>query len=291
MRTRLSSLFNRTRINLILDLLLTLAFAVELEFRFTGLRIHELLGLAFGLALLLHVLLHLDWIWSITRTFFRLLLHESHLNYLLNALLLLDAVVLVITGLFISRTLGLTFNVGQVVGLSWERMHILAAGLSLVLIALHVAMHWKWLATTLTAAVRGRTRRQRRAQGAPSRWGGITAGAVIFVLVVVQMGVAMRASRYMKDPFDVFQQIARLNLSTLYFRGYQGTQPLVQMASGGVRFDWGGLNNLNWREFGHVVFDWWFIAAVTAVILIIGRPVGLIIKTLRPQRGKRLKND
>jgi hypothetical protein len=142
-------LSNRTKLNFFLDLLLLIIFPIELEYHFTGLGLHELLGVAFGIALLIHFVLHLDWVWSITKDFFRLLLHETRLNYILNALLLIDASVMVISGILISRTLGLTFSSGRVAGLSWERIHILSAELSLVIIALHIAMHWKWMATNL----------------------------------------------------------------------------------------------------------------------------------------------
>jgi len=140
-----SLLSNRTKLNFYLDLVLVIVFPIALEYHFTGLRLHELIGLAFGIALLIHFLLHLDWVWSITKTFFRALLPETRLNYILNALLLIDAGVMVISGILISRTLGLTFTLGRVAGLSWERIHILSAGLSLVIIAFHIAMHWKWL--------------------------------------------------------------------------------------------------------------------------------------------------
>jgi hypothetical protein len=144
-----SLLRNRTKINFFLDILLVLLFTIEYEYHFTGLRLHELIGLAFAAAMLIHFLLHLDWVWSITKTFFRNLIHETRLNYILNAILLIDACIMVISGVLISRTLGLSFTLGRVLGLSWERIHILSAELSLVVIAFHIAMHWKWLGNSI----------------------------------------------------------------------------------------------------------------------------------------------
>jgi len=146
-------LSNRTKINFFLDVLLVVAFAIEYEYHFTGLRIHELLGLAFGIAMLIHFLLHLDWVWSITKTFFRMLLHETRLNYVLNAILLIDAIVMIISGILISRTLGVTIIIQRVAGLTWEQIHILSAQLSLVIIAFHTAMHWKWLGTNIRSYI------------------------------------------------------------------------------------------------------------------------------------------
>ena len=138
--------FNKIKLNFFLDIGLLIAFVVDMEYRFTGLRLHELIGLAFTIIFALHILLHWDWIWSVTKTLFRKLLQESRLNYLLNWLLFLDALMLVVSGLIISRTLGLNLQgVGR--NLPWQQWHILSAELSLVIIALHVGMHWKWIAT------------------------------------------------------------------------------------------------------------------------------------------------
>ncbi len=138
--------FNTNKINLWLDILLVLIFAAEMELRFTGLTNHEWLGLIFGGVLVLHFILHWKWVLSITRQFFRKLMHESRLNYVLNAALLVDAVVLVVTGFLISRTLGFSFErENPSTAFNWREWHTLSADLALLMVALHVAMHWKWI--------------------------------------------------------------------------------------------------------------------------------------------------
>ena len=134
--------FNKVKINVFLDLLLVLIFIVEMEQHFTGKPIHEVLGLIFGAAFIIHVLLHLDWVVKITRGFFKQLVHESRVNYVLNLALLIDMLVTVVSGVLISQTLGLNFNVDH----SWETIHKVASELTLIIVALHVAMHWKWIA-------------------------------------------------------------------------------------------------------------------------------------------------
>ncbi|MBX3064819.1 MAG: DUF4405 domain-containing protein [Anaerolineae bacterium] len=136
---------NINRVNLYLDIALVIAFAVEMEEHFTGLHNHELLGLAFGTALLIHIVLHWSWIVSVTKSFFAHLFHESRLNYVLNLALLIDMGVVVITGIIISRTLGL--NLGGSDNGVIQPLHLLASHLSLILIGLHVALHWKWIVT------------------------------------------------------------------------------------------------------------------------------------------------
>ena len=140
----------RTRINLFLDLALMLAFVLELEMHFTGRTIHELLGITLGAALLIHIILHWRWIMSVTRTFFRKLLHESRFNYLLNTLVLVDLGVIIVTGILISQTLGLNLGLDRSLTSSMEHLHIQASNFSLLLVGLHVAVHWKWIASNAT---------------------------------------------------------------------------------------------------------------------------------------------
>ncbi|MBZ0286244.1 MAG: cytochrome b/b6 domain-containing protein [Anaerolineae bacterium] len=136
---------SKTKINLFLDIALALAFVQVLEEHFTGLNLHELIGIGFGVGLLVHLILHWRWIVSITRTFFRKLVHESRLNYLLSLILFVDLFVIVITGIGISRTLGLSLGLDQSLSHTFESLHRLASSFSLLIVALHVGMHWRWI--------------------------------------------------------------------------------------------------------------------------------------------------
>ena len=136
---------NRSRLNLFLDIGLALSFAVAMEEHFTGLQIHEWLGLFFGAVILVHIILHWSWIVALTRTFFRKLFHESRLNYVLNVALFVDMVAVVVTGILISRTLGL--SIGRDLTEGTEPLHRMTSYLVLILIGLHVALHWKWIVT------------------------------------------------------------------------------------------------------------------------------------------------
>ncbi|HEX2908873.1 MAG TPA: DUF4405 domain-containing protein [Phototrophicaceae bacterium] len=136
---------NKTRWNVFLDLLLTATFIVELEEHFLGLALHELVGLFFGGAFILHIILHWDWIVNLTRTFFQKLLHESRFNYVLNILLFVAAALVTVTGILISRTLGLQLGLEQELQGTMKSLHMIGSELILVIVALHVALHWKWI--------------------------------------------------------------------------------------------------------------------------------------------------
>ena len=138
---------NKVKLNVYLDLLLTGMFVVEMEEHFTGLALHELLGLTFAVAFLLHIILHWDWVVNITRTFFKKLLHESRLNYVLNMALFADMAFVTVSGILISRTIGLNLSLAQDFRRTLQSLHMVGSELVLIIVALHVAMHWKWIKT------------------------------------------------------------------------------------------------------------------------------------------------
>ncbi|MEO8610765.1 MAG: DUF4405 domain-containing protein [Chloroflexota bacterium] len=137
---------NPNKLNLFLDISMALIFAALMEERFTGLRIHEVVGIGIAVAFLTHILLHWRWVVSVTRQFFNKIFHESRLNYILNLALLVDIVVVIVTGILISRTLNLNFGLGDK-QFSIQLIHILSSHLSLVIVGLHVGLHWKWIVT------------------------------------------------------------------------------------------------------------------------------------------------
>ena len=107
------------------------------------------MGLFFAAVLVLHVVLHWDWVVSITRTFFHKLIHDSRLNYVLNVVLLVDVVVVTVTGIAVSETLGLNFGLTGATLTDWQSVHAFSSHLFLVLTGLHVALHWKWIAINM----------------------------------------------------------------------------------------------------------------------------------------------
>ena len=136
---------NRNKTNLIVDSAIFLAFLVAMAPRFSGIAIHEWLGIAFGAAIITHLLLHWQWIVEITRRFFSKAQWPARINYILNMLLFIDITLIIFSGLMISEVALPLVGIQLAQSGSWRGIHGTAADLFLVLVGLHVALHWDWI--------------------------------------------------------------------------------------------------------------------------------------------------
>ncbi len=74
------------------------AFLVSFAPYSTGIPIHEWLGLAVGGVIIVHLLLHWDWIVKTTRSLFNTDPRRKRINYLLNTLIFMDTVIVIFSG-------------------------------------------------------------------------------------------------------------------------------------------------------------------------------------------------
>jgi hypothetical protein len=135
--------------NLALDVAIFCAFLVASNPAFTGLAVHEWLSVAFAATLVLHLLFHWKWIATLTKTFFKNLLHASRLDYLVDGLLFVAMTAAMLSGLMISRNVMATLGISLPAVPAWRSIHSLSANLSLVLVAVHFGLHWKWVVTNV----------------------------------------------------------------------------------------------------------------------------------------------
>ncbi len=150
---------SRARFLFWLDVLLLLAVALLQEPRRTSLAGHEWLGVGFAVVLALHLLVNWRWI---VMTLARVRAGESRrarVNASLNATLFVLMAVTVFSGLVVSEiVLPLTGLVPS--GLSaWRQIHGFVSGLVLVVVGLHVALNWDWIAGVVRTGALWRPRR------------------------------------------------------------------------------------------------------------------------------------
>jgi hypothetical protein len=136
---------NRNTLNLFIDIAIFLVFLVAMAPHFSGIAVHEWLSIAFGAASITHLLLHWQWIAEVTRRFFGKAQWSARVNYVLNALLFVDVTVVIFTGLMISESALPMVGIRLAAGGAWHMLHTLTANLFVLLIGLHVALHWQWI--------------------------------------------------------------------------------------------------------------------------------------------------
>ncbi|PWH13798.1 MAG: hypothetical protein DDG60_09630 [Anaerolineae bacterium] len=139
--------------NLFVDLFVFSAFLIIANPDLTGMTLHEWLGVAFLAALLTHLVLHWEWIVRITLSFFKKLWHASRLNYIVNLLFLVLMTGALFSGLMISESvlafLGISIERNPV----WEGLHHTLSDASVLVLGLHLALHWKWIVNTFNRYV------------------------------------------------------------------------------------------------------------------------------------------
>jgi hypothetical protein len=143
---------NMNKTNLLIDIALLIAFLISSSPNFTGNLIHEWLGVALAIALIMHILLHWNWIVSVGTRYLKNLWHVSRLQFFVDVLIFLVFITLITTGLMMSKTalVALGIQVARA-GRSVKTIHSTASNVAMILAGVHVALHWKWIVCTIKA--------------------------------------------------------------------------------------------------------------------------------------------
>jgi hypothetical protein len=136
---------NRNLRNLLLDIGLFIAFLIAMDPHLTGLTIHEWLSIAFGATIIVHLLWHWEWLVQVSRRFFRQMNGRVRLNYILNSLLFIALTLIIASGLLISEEALPLLGIRPEHSFFWRWLHSTAADASVLLLGLHVALHWRWV--------------------------------------------------------------------------------------------------------------------------------------------------
>jgi hypothetical protein len=140
----------KTVVKVILDFIMELLLVLMYQKKVISLDFHEIGGLSlFGL-FLIHKLLNWKWITKVTgRLFNKTLPLKTKLCYWLDVLLLISFVTIIVSGILISEIL---FSFAAAPG--WKTVHYFSAALSLVIIGMHLGLHWGFLMNVWKKLVR-----------------------------------------------------------------------------------------------------------------------------------------
>ena len=135
--------------NLLVDLGIFAVFLAASEPGFTGMALHEWIGVALAGSLVLHLLLHWNWMITVGRRTLGKLIQSSRIRFILNVLLFVAFTAVGLSGLMISKSILPSLGITLAHGGAWKMVHSASANAVLGLVSLHLALHWRWLATML----------------------------------------------------------------------------------------------------------------------------------------------
>ncbi len=128
----------------IFDIGMAVIFALLFTPEVTSLAFHEIASIVLGAAVILHVLLNKKWIISVSKKLFsKNTNRKTRLSYLLNIILFIDMFIILISGLLISEVVLPNFRYDT--SINWLPLHIVSSTLGLVIIGIHIGLHWNWI--------------------------------------------------------------------------------------------------------------------------------------------------
>jgi len=139
---------NQTKTKLVIDIAIFIAFLIAMDPRSSGIAVHEWLAVSALAAIVVHLLLSWDWIVQTSRRIVGKMNTQSRINYILNWILFFDVAILMLSGLVISQVVMPSLGINLPQGFAWRLLHNLSANLFLLLLGLHTALHWNWVADT-----------------------------------------------------------------------------------------------------------------------------------------------
>lgn len=151
------------RARLWLDLALFGALFVAYNPAWTGVAVHEWLSVVMVTPLLFHLVINWDQSLQILRHFSQRLRVLPKVNLVVDAALFVAGVTVVLSGLLISRSIAGVLGVVIVPSPLWVSTHAWSADATVLLLLVHVALHWRWIVNV--ARKLGRLRGQASSPG------------------------------------------------------------------------------------------------------------------------------
>ena len=127
---------------MILDIIMSTIIVLLMKTVFTGMFLHELLGLFVFALFIFHKFLNWKWIKGVTpKLFSKKMPLKTKIMFGLDVLLFILVTFIIISGVLISQNI-LTSIQGNDL-LFWSEWHHFAAYSALILISIHIGMHWQ----------------------------------------------------------------------------------------------------------------------------------------------------
>jgi hypothetical protein len=142
----------RLKITFWLDVTLLVSVCALQDVPFTGLVLHEWLGLAMIGMVFAHLLLAWSWIATQSRRLFTPQSVRARINYLLNLSLFAGVTAVIFSGILISQKAIPTLTATKAapdMDWRWDTLHVQFSQTVLMLSGFHLAINWEWALASL----------------------------------------------------------------------------------------------------------------------------------------------
>lgn len=128
----------------ILDLIMTVLLVLMFDKMVLGLKFHEIGGLVVIVLFLVHLIGNWKWIISVSKNLFNKNIPiKTKVNYIINVLLFIDAIIILVTGILISKIVFKSFGLPNI-GMA-KFLHFFSSALFIILAGAHIGLHWQWI--------------------------------------------------------------------------------------------------------------------------------------------------
>jgi hypothetical protein len=134
-----------TKKKLLVDIAVFIVFAIVSAPQSTGIAIHEWLSIIFIAPIITHLLLNWNWIVKVTTRMFKKLPGETRFNYIWDFALFIMMVLVMVSGILVSESALPTLGIVVFIDPFWATLHDMSANLLLLMMGVHLAMHWTWI--------------------------------------------------------------------------------------------------------------------------------------------------
>jgi len=133
----------KNTVKIILDSVMAFVLMFMYKKGVLGLGFHEIAGIAVCLLFIIHILLNRKWVAAATKALFsKETTGKVRACYIVDLLIALSFLGLLVTGLGISK---IVFKQIAFLGNAGNPFHFFFGGLSLILLGIHLGLHWDWI--------------------------------------------------------------------------------------------------------------------------------------------------
>jgi hypothetical protein len=127
-----------------IDLILFVGFLAAFLLSFTGVELHQWIGVIGGILAAYHLLVHRDWVDTVSRRIFTTRSRAVLAKFGTDAVVLAGFTGIIATGLVISTWLNLSLSNYS----NWLTTHILVSIATLLALIAKLSLHWRWISRT-----------------------------------------------------------------------------------------------------------------------------------------------